>query len=294
MTMTTEKLAELKRLAEKALQDGLFSYANPQTILSLIALAERALQPEDLRVAIKDCADEQFAELGRIAMRFVDRAGDVHPGIDDAERICREFHQAMADAIDARFEGRALQPEEGQAHEENCATLLGSSMRGPCDCTLSAGLPELPDAPMLGGDPDYGDAMYGFTANQMGAYGRKCYDAGRASQLALPAGPVPEGAVISRRLLLKAIQAINYHLEPESPEEHEQTMKELGALLDRSPAVAQPVADEDSKRLDYLETLRQESATKGFKWNTFPYDTDRPIRVTIDVARTALTEANRD
>ncbi|MEN2672615.1 hypothetical protein [Herbaspirillum huttiense] len=115
-----------------------------------------------------------------------------------------------------------------------------------------------------------------------------------ASQLALPAGPVPEGAVISRRLLLKAIQAINYHLEPESPEEHEQTMKELGALLDRSPAVAQPVADEDSKRLDYLETLRQESATKGFKWNTFPYDTDRPIRVTIDVARTAQTEANRD
>ncbi|WP_457819642.1 hypothetical protein, partial [Staphylococcus aureus] len=65
-----------------------------------------------------------------------------------------------------------------------------------------------------------------------------------ASQLALPAGPVPKGAVISRRLLLKAIQAINYHLEPESPEEHEQTMKELGALLDRSPAVAQPVADE--------------------------------------------------
>ena len=28
------------------------------------------------------------AELGRAAMRFVDRAGDVHPGIDDAETIC--------------------------------------------------------------------------------------------------------------------------------------------------------------------------------------------------------------
>ncbi len=63
-------------------------------------------------------------------------------------------------------------------------------------------------------------------------------------QLALPAGPVPEGATIPRSLLLRAIQAINYHLEPESPEEHEQTIKELGTLLDRSPAVAQPVADE--------------------------------------------------
>ena len=35
------------------------------------------------------------AALGRVAMRFVDRAGDVHPGIDDAETICAEFHAAM-------------------------------------------------------------------------------------------------------------------------------------------------------------------------------------------------------
>lgn len=33
-------------------------------------------------------AEAWDAELGRVAMRFVDRAGDVHPGIDDAERIC--------------------------------------------------------------------------------------------------------------------------------------------------------------------------------------------------------------
>lgn len=39
------------------------------------------------------------AELGRTAMRFVDRAGDVHPGIDDADQICREFHEAMSAVI---------------------------------------------------------------------------------------------------------------------------------------------------------------------------------------------------
>jgi hypothetical protein len=40
------------------------------------------------------------AELGRIAMRFVDRAGDV-ADCDPAERICAEFYKAMGDAIDA-------------------------------------------------------------------------------------------------------------------------------------------------------------------------------------------------
>lgn len=39
------------------------------------------------------------AELGRVAMRFVDRAGDVHPGIDDADRICQEFYEAMTAVI---------------------------------------------------------------------------------------------------------------------------------------------------------------------------------------------------
>jgi len=47
----------------------------------------------DERDAIK--AD---AELGRIAMRFVDRAGD--PCEDDpAYCICTEFHKAMCDQI---------------------------------------------------------------------------------------------------------------------------------------------------------------------------------------------------
>lgn len=42
------------------------------------------------------------AELGRIAMQFVDRAGDVHPGIDDAETICAEFYEAIDAALAAK------------------------------------------------------------------------------------------------------------------------------------------------------------------------------------------------
>ena len=43
------------------------------------------------------------AEFGRIAIRFVDRAGDIHPGIDDAETICADFHKAMSEPIDKRY-----------------------------------------------------------------------------------------------------------------------------------------------------------------------------------------------
>lgn len=44
--------------------------------------------------------DALDAELGRVAMGFVDRAGDVRPGIDDAETICAEFHAAMSAVIE--------------------------------------------------------------------------------------------------------------------------------------------------------------------------------------------------
>ena len=50
------------------------------------------------------------AELGRTAMRFVDRAGDVHPGIDDAETICAEFYKAMSDVIEKMPHVQRMQP----------------------------------------------------------------------------------------------------------------------------------------------------------------------------------------
>lgn len=59
----------------------------------LLATPQAPTQGED--------AARQFwdAELGRTAMRFVDRAGDVHPGIDDADTICADFYAAMAAVI---------------------------------------------------------------------------------------------------------------------------------------------------------------------------------------------------
>jgi hypothetical protein len=42
------------------------------------------------------------AELGNIAMRFVDRAGDVAI-CDSAERICDEFYVAMSEAVERLY-----------------------------------------------------------------------------------------------------------------------------------------------------------------------------------------------
>lgn len=50
---------------------------------------------------------EEDAALGRIAMKFVDRAGD-YCDIDPAERICDEFYKAMAYAVTKHREEREL------------------------------------------------------------------------------------------------------------------------------------------------------------------------------------------
>jgi hypothetical protein len=46
---------------------------------------------------------EQWAEIGLIAFKFVDRAGDPHPGIDSAERICSDFYHAITRYTDPIF-----------------------------------------------------------------------------------------------------------------------------------------------------------------------------------------------
>ena len=48
-------------------------------------------------------------DLGRTAMRFVDRAGDPTPGVDPAEKILAGFYQAMSEVINAHEE--AADPE---------------------------------------------------------------------------------------------------------------------------------------------------------------------------------------
>jgi hypothetical protein len=48
---------------------------------------------------------EKDAALGNIAMKFVDRAGDV-ADCDPAERICAEFYKAMADEVEKHWADR--------------------------------------------------------------------------------------------------------------------------------------------------------------------------------------------
>ena len=63
------------------------------------------------------------AELGRTAMRFVDRAGDVHPGIDDAETICAEFHKAMSEVIERMPHVRRMTPHKAAPGELSADSL---------------------------------------------------------------------------------------------------------------------------------------------------------------------------
>jgi hypothetical protein len=39
---------------------------------------------------------EELANIGLITMRYIDRIGDPHPGIDNIEDICSEFYTAVS------------------------------------------------------------------------------------------------------------------------------------------------------------------------------------------------------
>ena len=57
-------------------------------------------RPSTEEIAVENYKAKWDAELGRTAMKFVDRAGDLHPGIDDADTICAEFYKAMYETIE--------------------------------------------------------------------------------------------------------------------------------------------------------------------------------------------------
>jgi hypothetical protein len=91
MTPTPQPAADMIAL----LRDKNFTMSGgSQFALEIVAALASSPQAQ----AQPDALD---AILGRVAMRFVDRAGDVHPGIDDAETICAEFHAAMSAALQA-------------------------------------------------------------------------------------------------------------------------------------------------------------------------------------------------
>jgi hypothetical protein len=71
--------------------------------LAIQAIQDEATAPlyeviKDLRFKLKEA--ERDAALGRVAIKFVDRAGD-WCDVDPAERICAEFYKAMSEAVDA-------------------------------------------------------------------------------------------------------------------------------------------------------------------------------------------------
>lgn len=70
-----------------------------------------------------DYSEKWDAELGRTAMRFVDRAGDVHPGIDGAETICAEFHKAMLEVIERMPHVQRMAAPQQEA-QEPCQTCI--------------------------------------------------------------------------------------------------------------------------------------------------------------------------
>ena len=95
-SLEAEKVQLMKRIHEAAdLAEG---------DAAVIELLER--ENADLKArlsqaqAVPTINEVWDARLGRVAMRFVDRAGDVHPGIDDAETICKQFHEAMMAEIE--------------------------------------------------------------------------------------------------------------------------------------------------------------------------------------------------
>lgn len=164
MTMTRDRIEELKRKAAKT-TDGYMMLVEPADVESLLALAERALEPQ------------------------------------------------------------------GQA------------------------LPELPEPvqdvrAMFRGEVDSFVAMDIYiTGEQAKKYGQECYNAGRASQLALPAGPVRiDGETV--------LQLLN-HIE-DMVDETPETVRLWNAVTSQfasSPSVAQPVPD-------YLHAFTAEAAQR--------------------------------
>jgi hypothetical protein len=91
---TLQGIANQQLCTIKALIAGCEKYGLAET--TPIVRQMGAMEQEIAELKSKVLRLEKDAALGKVAMRFVDRAGDVHPGIDDADTICAEFYTAMS------------------------------------------------------------------------------------------------------------------------------------------------------------------------------------------------------
>ena len=82
-------------------KDALFSTRQADYVRHAEDARKKAQErPDADEIAVENYKAKWDAELGRTAMKFVDRAGDVHPGIDDADAICEEFYKAMCEVLE--------------------------------------------------------------------------------------------------------------------------------------------------------------------------------------------------
>lgn len=44
--------------------------------------------------------DAEYAQIGKIVFKYIDRLGDPHPGIDDAETICAAVYHDVIGYLD--------------------------------------------------------------------------------------------------------------------------------------------------------------------------------------------------
>jgi hypothetical protein len=76
----------------------------------------------------------------------------------------------------------------------------------------------------------------------------------------------------------------------------------MGHVADAIPVLSKLIADtdrlrdmaasgaKDAERLDWLEARRLEGIAKGYKWDSWSYDTDRPVRDQLESAITATNQ----
>ena len=82
-------------------KDALFSTRQADYVRHAEDARKKAQErPDADEIAVENYKAKWDAELGRTAMKFVDRAGDLHPGIDDADAICAEFYKAMCETLE--------------------------------------------------------------------------------------------------------------------------------------------------------------------------------------------------
>lgn len=94
-----QELVDEQLCTIKALVHGCEKYGLTETtpVLRRLGALEQDLQGTNQRCKRL----ERDARFATIAFRFVDRAGDTHPGIDEAQTICDEFHAAMLAQLQA-------------------------------------------------------------------------------------------------------------------------------------------------------------------------------------------------